>query len=432
MIDRYTRDEMGEIWTLENKFRQWLKVEVLACQGWAELGVIPEEDAEVIAEKADFDVERVKEIEKETRHDVVAFTTNMAEYVGQPEARHIHYGLTSSDVVDTANSVLIKQAGEILLADLERLAEVLAEAAKEYKHRPVIGRTHGIHAEPTSLGLKFALWYSEIERQKERLRETLERTCYGKISGAVGTYAHVEPFLEEFVCERLGLRPAPISTQIIQRDRHAEFVSALALIGASLEKFATEIRNLQRTEMREVEEPFRSGQKGSSSMPHKRNPIVSERICGQARVLRANAQVALENVALWHERDISHSSTERIVLPDSTILLDYMLNKFIQVIEGLHVYPENMDQVLNTTEGLIFSQSVLLKLVEKGLSREKAYGVVQEKAMQAWQDGLDFRQLIEDAPLVDETLTRQELEECFDYDYHLRHVDLIYDRLGLN
>jgi len=327
MIERYTRPEMGRIWTLENKFARWMQIEILACEAWAELGVVPREDAARIRERSGFDVDRILELEKQTRHDVVAFTACMAEHVGQPEAKWIHYGLTSSDVVDTALSSLMVEATDLLLENLCELLDVLGEQARRYKDQVVVGRTHGVHAEPTTLGLKFALWYAETERNLERLRRARQTVATGKLSGAVGTYAHLDPLVEQFVCEKLGLEPASISTQIVQRDRHAELLCTLALVGSSLEKFATEIRSLQRTELREVEEPFRAGQKGSSAMPHKRNPIVSERISGLARVLRANAQAAMENIALWHERDISHSSVERIIIPDSTILLNYMLHQ---------------------------------------------------------------------------------------------------------
>jgi len=431
MIERYTRPEMGRIWTLENKFARWMQIEILACEAWAELGVVPREDAARIRERSGFDVDRILELEKQTRHDVVAFTACMAEYVGQPEAKWIHYGLTSSDVVDTALSSLMVEATDLLLENLCELLDVLGEQARRYKDQVVVGRTHGVHAEPTTLGLKFALWYAETERNLERLRRARQTVATGKLSGAVGTYAHLDPLVEQFVCEKLGLEPASISTQIVQRDRHAELLCTLALVGSSLEKFATEIRSLQRTELREVEEPFRAGQKGSSAMPHKRNPIVSERISGLARVLRANAQAAMENIALWHERDISHSSVERIIIPDSTILLNYMLHKFIDVVQGLHVYPENMERVLETTRGLVFSQRVLLALVDSGLSREEAYGIVQAQAMAAWQHRADFRDLIRADERVREAMGEDKLEECFSYEPHLRHVDKIFERLGL-
>ncbi len=441
LIDRYTRPRMGALWTLEKKFERWLEVEIYACEAWAELGVIPREAVEAIRQKARFDVDRILEIEETVQHDVVAFTTNVAEYVG-PAAKYVHYGLTSSDVVDTALASLMAEAADIILEDLAKLSAAVREKAVKYRDTVCIGRTHGVHAEPTTFGMKFALWWQEIERHIERWKRARENMAVGKISGAVGTFANAEPFVEEYVCQKLGLKPAPISTQILQRDRHAEYLTTLALIASSLDKFATEIRHLQKTETREAEEPFKQGQKGSSAMPHKRNPRLCEQVSGLARVVRGNALVGLENVALWHERDISHSSAERVVIADSAILIDYLLHTFTRVVEGLHVYPENMLRNLNRTGGLIFSQRVLLALVQKGLTREEAYAIVQGNAMKAWSlepgssgetgQGITFRELIAAEPRVKELLTPEELEDCFDYRHHLKHVPTVFDRLGLN
>lgn len=428
MIERYTLPEMKAIWSEENKFATWLEVEVLACEAYAELGKIPREAARVIRERARFDVDRINEIEKTTRHDVVAFLTNVAEYVGE-EARYIHMGLTSSDILDTSLAVRMRDAGRLLLRRLERLREVLLDQAQEHRYTLMIGRTHGVHAEPITFGLKMLLWAAETERNLQRLERAVEEISVGKIAGAVGTYATVDPFVEEYVCRRLGLVPARVSTQIVQRDRHAVFLTTLAVIGCSLEKFAVEIRNLQRTDIREAEEPFRAGQKGSSAMPHKRNPIVCERISGMARLLRGNALAAMENVALWHERDISHSSVERVIIPDSTTLLDYMLYRFTGVIEELMVYPENMRNNLARTHGLVFSQRVLLALIEKGLSREEAYTIVQRNAMESWQTGRPLRDLLLADP--EAAFSEDELDELFDYGYFVRHVDEIYRRFGL-
>lgn len=430
MIERYTLPEMKAIWSAENKFRKWLEVEIYACEAMAELNLIPREAFLQIKERARFDVRRIEEIEAVVNHDVIAFLTCVGEYVGEA-ARYIHLGLTSSDVVDTALAVLMKEAGEQILRRLERLRETLLEKAREHRYTLMIGRTHGVHAEPTTFGLKMLLWVAETERNMERVRRAIEVIAVGKISGAVGTYAHVDPRVEEHVCRRLGLRPARVSTQVLQRDRHAEYLSAMALVGCSLEKFATEIRNLQRTDILEVEEPFGRGQKGSSAMPHKRNPITAERISGLARVLRGNALAAMENVALWHERDISHSSVERVIIPDSTTLLDYMLHKMTWIVKNLQVYPENMRQNLARTRGLIFSQRVLLALVEKGLSRERAYELVQRNAMRSWQEKADFRALLEGDAEVAARLSREELAALFDESFYLRHVDEIYRRFGL-
>ena len=430
MIERYALPEMKAIWSAENKFRKWLEVEIYACEAMAELNLIPREAFLQIKERARFDVRCIEEIEAVVNHDVIAFLTCVGEYVGEA-ARYIHLGLTSSDVVDTALAVLMKEAGEQILRRLERLRETLLEKAREHRYTLMIGRTHGVHAEPTTFGLKMLLWVAETERNMERVRRAIEVIAVGKISGAVGTYAHVDPRVEEHVCRRLGLRPARVSTQVLQRDRHAEYLSAMALVGCSLEKFATEIRNLQRTDILEVEEPFGRGQKGSSAMPHKRNPITAERISGLARVLRGNALAAMENVALWHERDISHSSVERVIIPDSTTLLDYMLHKMTWIVKNLQVYPENMRQNLARTRGLIFSQRVLLALVEKGLSRERAYELVQRNAMRSWQEKADFRALLEGDAEVAARLSREELAALFDESFYLRHVDEIYRRFGL-
>lgn len=430
MIERYTLPEMGAIWSQENKYRKWLDVEICACEALAEMGVIPEDALREIKEKANFTVKRIDEIEAVTNHDVIAFLTCVAEYVGDA-SKYIHLGLTSSDVLDTALAVQMKEAGEQILRRLEKLREVLLEKAKEHRNTIMIGRTHGIHAEPTTFGLKMLLWVAETERNINRLKNALETVSVGKISGAVGTYANIDPFVEEYVCQKLGLKPAKVSTQVLQRDRHAEFLTTLAVIGSSLDKFATEIRNLQRTDILEVEEYFKKGQKGSSAMPHKRNPITAERISGLARLLRGNAMVAMENVPLWHERDISHSSVERVIIPDSTITLDYMLHKFTGIMVNLIVYPENMKKNIEKTHGLIFSQRVLLALVDKGLTRERAYELVQRNAMRSWNRGEDFKQLLLNDADITAALPENEIEELFDYHYHLKHVDRVYQRFGL-
>ncbi|MDM5318204.1 adenylosuccinate lyase [Fictibacillus sp. b24] len=430
MIERYTRPEMGAIWTDENKYQAWLEVEILACEAWAELGDIPKEDVKKLRENASFDINRILEIEEETRHDVVAFTRAVSETLGE-ERKWVHYGLTSTDVVDTALSYLLKQANDILAKDLDRFVEILAEKAKEHKYTVMMGRTHGVHAEPTTFGLKLALWYEEMKRNVERFKQASDTVRFGKISGAVGTYANIDPFVEKYVCEKLGLEASPISTQTLQRDRHAHYMSTLALIATSIEKFATEVRGLQKSETREVEEFFAKGQKGSSAMPHKRNPIGSENMTGLARVIRGYMMTAYENVSLWHERDISHSSAERVILPDATIALNYMLNRFGNIIKNLTVFPENMKRNMDRTYGLIYSQRVLLKLIDKGMAREEAYDTVQPKAMQAWEEGVQFRTLVEAEQKITEKLTPEEISECFDYSYHLSHVDTIFDRLGL-
>lgn len=430
MIERYTRPEMGAIWTDQNRFQAWLEVEILACEAWAELGEIPWEDVRKIRAQASFDVERIHEIEAQTRHDVVAFTRAVSETLGE-ERKWVHYGLTSTDVVDTANSYLIKQANDILRKDLHRFLEILKNKAQEHKYTVMMGRTHGIHAEPTTFGLKLALWYAEMERNIERFEAAVSMIEVGKISGAVGTYGNIDPFVESYVCEKLGLQPAPISTQTLQRDRHAQYLATLALIGASIEKFATEIRGLQKSETREVEEYFSPGQTGSSAMPHKRNPIGSENMTGLARVLRGYMLTAYENVSLWHERDISHSSAERIIIPDAAILLNYMLNRFGTIVERLTVFPEMMKNNMDKSLGLIYSQQVMLALIEQDLTREEAYGIVQPLAMEAWSTQGPFLDLVVADARISGLLSPEEIKACFDYNRHLQHVDLIFNRLGL-
>jgi adenylosuccinate lyase len=431
MIQRYTRPAMGAIWEDANRYRIWLEIEILACEAQAQQGVIPAEAVAVIRSKASFDVKRIEAIEEEVRHDVIAFLTNVGEFVG-PEARFIHLGMTSSDVLDTALAVQMKQSGELLLQGVEKLAAVLARRAKEFKTTITVGRTHGIHAEPTTFGLKLALWYAEAQRNIERLKAAIGRIAVGQISGAVGTFEHLSPAVEEHVCAKLGLSPAPVSTQVLQRDRHAEFMNTIALIGASLEKIATEIRHLQKTEVLEAEEYFSKGQKGSSAMPHKRNPITCERIAGLSRVLRGNAMAALENVALWHERDITYSSVERVVIPDSCILLDYMLALATDVVDRLLVYPENMLKNLHRTHGLIFSQSVLLALTKKGMKREDAYRIVQRSAMEVWQNGREFKEMLLAEPAVRDVLGVDGIEALFDLNKSIRNVDVIFARAGLS
>ena len=430
MIDRYTRPEMGAIWTEENKYKSWLEVELLACEAWSELGVIPKEDVEKLRKYATFSIERIQEIEAETRHDVVAFTRAVSESLGD-EKKWIHYGLTSTDVVDTALSYRMKQANQILRKDLEDFIGILREKAREHKYTVMMGRTHGVHAEPTTFGLKVALMYEEMKRNLKRFNQAARDIEYGKISGAVGTYANVDPYVEQYVCEKLGLQPAPISTQVLQRDRHAYYLATLSLIATSIEKFATEIRGLQKSETREVEEYFAKGQKGSSAMPHKRNPIGSENVTGLARLLRGYMVTAYENVSLWHERDISHSSAERIILPDATIVLDYILHRFGNIMKSLIVYPENMKRNMERTYGLIYSQRVLLALIDRGLSREEAYDLVQPLTMRAWERQESFRKLLEQDERIREWLTEKDLEDCFDYRYHLKQVDYIFERLGI-
>ncbi|MFZ5647601.1 MAG: adenylosuccinate lyase [Bacillota bacterium] len=430
MIDRYTLPEMKRVWSQENKYLKWLEVEIYACEAMASLGMVPPEALKNIKERAAFTVERVDEIEAVTNHDVIAFLTCVAEYVGE-DSKYIHMGLTSSDVLDTALAAQMKEAGEMILVKLKDLREVLLKRAAEHRNTIMIGRTHGVHAEPITFGLKMLLWTSETDRNIERMEKAIEAVSVGKISGAVGTYANIDPSVEAHVCKSMGLRPAAISTQVVQRDRHAEFMSTIAIIGSSLEKFTTEIRSLQRTEILEVEEYFAKGQKGSSAMPHKRNPITAERISGMARILRGNALAAMENVALWNERDISHSSVERVIIPDSTTILDYMLYKFTSMMKNLLIYPENMEKNLNLTGGLLFSQRVLLALVNKGLTREKAYELVQRNAMESWRTRRSFRELLHGDREVSSILSGEEIDGLFDYSYHLGRVDEIYKRFGL-
>ena len=430
MIPRYTLPRMGNIWKEEEKFKIWLDIEILVCEAWAKLGKIPQEAVEEIKKKAGFDLERIKEIEKETKHDVVAFLINLSERVGNA-SRYIHLGLTSSDILDTTLALQLKRAADIIIEDIQKVLEALKEKALQYKDTVMIGRTHGVHAEPITLGLKFALWYEEMRRNLERVKRAKEEISYGKISGAVGTYAHLDPRIEEWVCERLGLKASPISNQIIQRDRHAFYMSSLAILASSLEKFCIEIRGLQRTEIRELEEEFTPGQKGSSAMPHKRNPILCERICGLARVIKANLQAALENITLWGERDISHSSCERVILPDSTILIDYMLTKFASIVENLNVYQDNIKRNLELSRGLFFSQRIMLELVERGIPREQAYEWIQRNAMQSWEENRNFKNLVVNDPDITKYLSREKIEELFDLSHYTRYVDNILQRLGI-
>lgn len=430
MIDRYTHPEMGNIWTLENEFRTMLKVEILACEAMNKLGIVPDEALKDIQTKADFRLDRIKEIEAVTNHDVIAFLTNVAEYVGDA-SKYIHKGLTSSDVKDTALCYMTVQSADLIMRHLENFHEILRRRAAEFKYTVMIGRTHGIHAEPMTFGMKFLLWSAEIERDIERLKQAREMMAVGKLSGAVGTYSNIDPFVEKYVCEKLELTPVRLATQVIQRDRHAQFMTTLAIIGSSLDKMATEIRNLQRTDIREAEEYFAPGQKGSSAMPHKRNPITCEKVSGMARLLRGYAVAALEDVTLWHERDISHSSVERVILPDATIALDHMLRKFSNIIDKLLVYPDAMIANMNKTGGLIFSQNLLIALVTKGVLREDAYKWVQRNAMARWLQGADFKTNVEADPDIKKYLTDEEVEHCFDPKPMLRHVDEIFARFGL-
>jgi len=427
MIPRYARKEMEAIWSPENRFRKWLDIELLVCEALAAKGDIPRGALRTIRAKAGFDVARIDEIERTVKHDVIAFLTSVAEHVG-PDSRYIHMGLTSSDVLDTSLAVLLKEASAILLADIDRLLGILKKKALRHRKTLMIGRTHGIHAEPVTFGLKMALWHREMQRNRERLVRARDAVACGKISGAVGTFAFVDPAVEEHVCRKLGLTPEPVATQIVQRDRHAEFFTTLALIASSLEKFSTEIRHLQRTEVREAEEHFSPGQKGSSAMPHKRNPVLSENLSGLARLMRGYALAAMENIALWHERDISHSSVERVIAPDATILLDFMLQRFSGLVENLVVYPERMMENIRLTRGVIFSQQVLLKLIEKKMTREQAYAVVQDNAMRAWQEGFEFKDLLLADERVQSVMGRKEIEGVFRLEGFLENVDYIFDR----
>ena len=428
MIERYTLPEMGAVWQLQNKFQKWLDVEIAVCEVHNEDGIIPDEDLENIKSKAAFTVERINEIEKTTDHDVIAFTTNLAENIGE-SARFVHFGLTSSDVVDTANALLLKESCEILLDKVDALLEVLKKRAFEFKDTPQIGRTHGIHAEPTAFGMTFALWFAEMQRNKTRLEKAKELVSVGKISGAVGAFAHLDPDVEERVCEKLGIKAAEISTQVIQRDRYAEYLCTLGIIASSLEKMALNVRHWQRTEVREAQEKFKTGQKGSSAMPHKRNPILSERICGMARTVRANSIVGLENIALWHERDISHSSAERIVLPDSSATLDYLLAKTTSLLENLVVYPENMLKNLNLTRGLVFSGQLMLALTQKGISRETAYTWTQRNAMKVWDEGGEYKELVLNDKDINSTLEKEDIGRVFDLKHYLRNVEKVFERV---
>ncbi len=430
MIKRYTLPEMERVWTQENRYECWLEVELAACRAMHELGMIPAKDYATIVEKADFDVDRIEEIEAVTRHDVIAFLTNVAEYVG-PSSRWIHFGMTSSDVLDTATSLQLRQAGELILTELHRLAETLKLKAREYRHTLCMGRSHGIHAEPTSFGLKFALWYDEAQRDIERLKDAIATVSVCQLSGAVGNYAHLSPEVEMIAARYLDLEPVHVSTQVIQRDRHAHFLHVIALIGSLLEKIALEIRHLQRTEVLEAEENFGKGQKGSSAMPHKRNPIVSEQLCGLARLLRSNADAAMENNALWHERDISHSSVERVILPDSCILLHYMLDKAVNLIDNLLVYPDNMQKNVERTNGLVFSQALLLHLTNTGITREQAYAMVQSTAMECWKSGESFEKLVLANPEITAVIPEDQIKTIFDYGRYLKNVDYILKRCGI-
>ena len=430
MIERYSRPQMKKIWSEKDKFDQWLKVEIAVCEAWAELGQIPREDIFKIR-KASYNLNRVAEFLKVTHHDMTAFLSSVAESLGT-ESRFVHLGLTSSDIMDTALSLQLTQAANILIKDVAELISVMENKAVEHKYTIMMGRTHGVHAEPITLGLKVALWIEEMKRNAQRLAEAKKNISVGKISGAVGTYATVPPQVEKVACAKLGLAPAPISSQIIQRDRHAQFLTTLAIVASSLEKFATEIRGLQRTEVREVEEPFEEGQTGSSAMPHKRNPELCERICGLARLIRGHTLTSLENIALWHERDISHSSTERIILPDSCLAVDYMLSIFTSIMKGLKVYPENMRRNIELTQGLVFSQRVLIALINKGLTREEAYKMIQDNAMEAWEKKKDFLGLLEVDRRIKAHLNKAELNSLFDYGYYLKHVDEVFERLGLS
>ena len=428
MIPRYSREKMSAIWRPENRYQKWLDIEIFACEALARRGVVPKASLRKIKAKAGFDVARIDEIEKTTKHDIIAFLTSVTEKVGE-DGRFIHMGLTSSDILDTSLAILLKEAAEILIEDIDQLLDVLKKKAFAYKDTVMIGRSHGIHAEPITFGLKMALWHQEMQRNRDRMIRAKETISYGKVSGAVGTFSFIHPAVEEYVCRKLGLKPAPVSSQIVQRDRHAEFFSTLAIIASSIDKYAQEIRLLQRTEVREAEEYFFPGQKGSSAMPHKRNPVLSENLSGLSRLMRAYAMAALEDIALWHERDISHSSVERIIGPDATILLDFMLSRFTGMIDQLVVYPDRMLENLNMTHGVIFSQMVLLKLIEKGMSREAAYAVVQRNAMKSWQEGIEFKSLLQKDKSIMTCLNRKDLDYVFKVDHFLKNIDFIFGRV---
>lgn len=428
MIERYTRPEMGRIWTIENRYAKWLKVEIAACEAWSELGNVPKKAVNTIKGKARFDVERIDEIEQTVKHDVIAFLTSVAENVG-PESRYIHKGLTSSDIVDTALSLLMKEASNVIIKGIKNLMDVLKKQAVKYKNTPCIGRSHGVHAEPMTFGLKFALWHEEMKRNAARIKRARDVVSIGKLSGAVGTFSNIPPAIEEKVCKKLGLHPEPVATQVVQRDRHAEYLASLAIIAATIEKMAVEIRHLQRTEVLEAEEPFSVGQKGSSAMPHKRNPVGCENLSGLARVARANALAGLENIALWHERDISHSSVERIIIPDSSILVDYMLNRMKNIIEGLQVYPERMKENMARSYGLYNSQKVMLALTDKGLTREDAYSMVQRNAMKSWKERKDFKGLLLKDKGIKKHLPAKGIDDIFNLKHYFKNIDYIFDRV---
>jgi adenylosuccinate lyase len=428
MIPRYTRPEMGRLWDTETKYQKWLDVEIAVCEAWAELGEIPKNSLKVIKKKARFDIQRIDEIEEVVKHDVIAFLTSIAQNIG-PEARFIHKGLTSSDILDTAVSLILRQASDIIIKDIHELMDVLKRQAYKYKDTPMMGRSHGVHAEPITFGLKFALWFEDMRRNLERMKRAKDVISVGKLSGAVGTFSNIPPVIEEKVCKRLGLKPEPVATQVVQRDRYAEYLTTLALIAASVEKIAVEIRHLQRTEVLEAEEPFMAGQKGSSAMPHKRNPVGCENLSGLARLVRSNALASLENVALWHERDISHSSVERVIIPDSSILVDYMLDRLRRILEGLHVYPKRMRENMDISYGLYTSQRVMLALLEKGLDRERAYCIVQRNAMKSWKEGTNFKKILSKDKEIKKHLTPKEIGEIFDLTYYLKNVDYIFQRV---
>lgn len=428
MIPRYTRHEMGRLWDIETKYQKWLDIEIAVCEAWAELGEIPKDDLREIKKNARFDVKRIDEIENVVKHDVIAFLTSVAQSLG-PEARFIHKGLTSSDILDTALALIMREAADLIIKDIHELMDVLRKQAYRHKDTPMMGRSHGVHAEPITFGLKFALWFEDMKRNIERLKRAKEVISVGKLSGAVGTFSNIPPIVEEKVCKKLGLRPEPVATQVVQRDRHAEYLTKLSLAAASVEKIATEIRHLQRTEVLEVEEPFMAGQKGSSAMPHKRNPVGCENLSGLARLVRTNALAAIENVALWHERDISHSSVERVIIPDSTILVDYMLDRLRGIIDGLHVYPKRMKENMGRSYGLFTSQRVMLALLDKGIDRERAYSIVQADAMKSWKEETEFKKILLKDKEVKKYLTAQEIGEIFDLEYYLKNVDYIFKRV---
>ncbi len=430
MIKRYTRQEMGQIWEEQTKWQKMLDVEIAVCEAWTQLGRMPKSSLKRIKKRAKFDLKRIKEIEKKTKHDIISFLTSVAENVGD-DSRFIHMGLTSNDAIDTGAALQLRDASDILIDDMNLLLKVLKKKAKKYKYTAMAGRSHNVHAEPTTFGLKMALWYEETKRNLERLIQAKKSVCVGKLSGAVGTYSNIDPRVEKTVLKKLKLGLEPVASQVVQRDRHAQFLTTLAIIGSSLEKFTTEIRNLQHTEILEVEEFFSKGQKGSSAMPHKRNPIICERISGLARILRGNALAAMENISLWHERDISHSSVERIILPDSTILLDYMLSLSIELIDKLIVYPETMLNNMDKTKGLMFSQRLLIALVEKGLTREQAYHIVQRNALKVWKEGADFKTLLLNDSGLENVLSKKEIERCFDLKYVLRNIEVIFKRVNI-